>query len=166
LLIWLLGAAAFAGQASSAITPGAVERMIDRYGAKRTVDKLSNAPPNDTQREFGDFDEVLDGIASGNGLWLALVPRLAPGTDAGTAESLPIVIAEALPKNPVGVLRLIKQHTSWLDACGYPMIEPTRKEMRAYFRATIPAVKSVNEPGLQAVKGLCLSRLLKAQRSP
>lgn len=140
--------------------------MIDRYGAKRTVDRLSSAALNDTHTEFGDFDEVLKGIASGNGQWLALVPRLAPGTDAGTAESLPIVIAEALPKNPVGVLQLIKRDASWLNECGYPMIEPTPKEMRTYFRAAIPAVKSVHQRGLQKVKKLCLSELVKAQRSP
>jgi hypothetical protein len=165
LLIAFLGAAILANQAPS-ITPAVVRRMIDRDGAKRTVNKLSNAAPNDTHTDFGDFDKVLDGIASGDARWLALVPRIAPGTDAGTAESLPIVVAKALPKNPVGVLRLIKRDPSWLDACGYPMIEPTRREMRDYFRAAIPAVKSVHDPALGTVKRLCLSELLKAQRTP
>jgi hypothetical protein len=143
-----------------------VSRMIDRYGPKATVDKLSNAKPNDTHTDFGDFDKVLDGIASGDARWLALVPKLAPGTDAGTAESLPIVLAEALPKNPVGVLRLIKRDESWRDACSYPMIEPNRKEMRDYFKTAIPAVESVHDPALQDVKRICLSELLKAQRAP
>jgi hypothetical protein len=165
LLIAFLGAIILANQASS-ITPATVEGMIDRYGAKRTVDKLSNSAPNDTHTDFGDFDKVLDGIASGDARWLALVPKLAPGTDGGTAESLPIVVAEALPRNPVGVLRLIKRDTSWLGACGYPMIEPTRREMRAYFRVAIPAVKSVHDPALLAVKRVCLSELLKAQHGP
>jgi hypothetical protein len=165
LLIAFLGLAILANQ-TSAVTPAAVGRMIDRYGAKRTVDKLSNATPNDIHTDFGDFDKVLDGIASGDGQWLALVPRLAPGTDAGTAESLPVVVAEALPKNPAGVLRLVKRDAAWLGACGYPMIEPTRKEMRAYFKAAIPAVKSVHDPTLRTVKRLCLTELLKARRGP
>jgi len=166
LLILVLSAALFANEVPSAITPTAVGRMIDRYGAKRTVDRLTDASPNDTHTEFGDFDKVLDGIASGDARWLALVPRLAPGTDAGTAESLRIVVAEALPRNPVGVLRLIKRDASWRDACSYPMIEPTRKEMRAYFRAAIPAVKAVKDPALQATKRVCLSELLKTQHAP
>jgi hypothetical protein len=166
LLIMFLSVALFTDRAPSVVTPATVGRMIDRYGAKQTVHKLSNAVPNDTHTDFGDFDKVLDGIASGDAHWLRLVPRLAPGTDAGAAESLPIVIAQALPKNPVGVLRLIKRDASWIDACGYPMIEPTRKEMRAYFKSVIPAVRSVHEPALQSVKRNCLSELLKAQRTP
>jgi len=165
MLILLLSAAALAGGAPSAITPAEIGRMIDRYGAKRTVDELSKTVPNDTHSEFGQLEKVLNGIASGNGRWLALVLRLASGTDAGTAESLPIAIAEALPKNPIGVLQLIKRDASWLSACGYPMIEPTRKETRAYFRMAIPTVQSVHGAGLEVVKRLCLSELLKAQRS-
>ena len=161
-----LAAALFANQSPSQVTPLAVSRMIDRYGAKATVARLSNAAPNDTHTDFGDFDKVLDGIASGDARWLALVPKLAPGTDAGTAESLPIVLAEALPKNPGGVLRLIKLDASWLDVCRYPMIEPTDEEMRAYFKRAIPSVRSVYDPALQAAKHACLSELLKAQRTP
>lgn len=163
MLSFLVSAALFAGRAR--ITPVTVSRMIDRYGAKQTVQKLSHAASNDTRTDFDDFDKVLAGIASGDPGWLALVPRLAPGTDAGTAESLPIVLAEALPKNPVGVLRLIKRDGSWRDACSYPMIEPTHKEMDAYFKATIPAVKSVADPALRAAKRVCLSELLKARRA-
>ena len=166
MLCMFLVAALLANQPPSRVTPAAVSRMIDRYGAKGTVDKLSNAAPNDTHTAFGDFDKVLDGIASGDARWLAIVPKLAPGTDAGTAESLPIVLAEALPKNPRGVLRLIKLDRSWLDACGYPMIEPTPKETRAYFRRAIPAVRAVHDAALQATKRVCLSELLKAQRTP
>jgi hypothetical protein len=140
--------------------------MINRDGAKQTVDKLSNTGPGGTQSEFGPFDKVLDGIASGDARWLALVPKLAPGTDAGTAESLPIALADALPKNPTGVLRLIKRDSSWLEACGYPMIEPTDKEMREYFKVAIPAVRSVHEPALRTARRLCLAELLKAQHAP
>src|SRR5206468_557592 len=81
LLIMFLSVALFADRAPSVVTPATVGRMIDRYGAKQTVHKLSNAVPNDTHTDFGDFDKVLDGIASGDAHWLRLVPRLAPGTD-------------------------------------------------------------------------------------
>ena len=164
MFVAFLGAAILASQTHFAITPSAIGRMIDHFGAKRTVDKLANAPPNDTHTDFGDFDKVLDGIASGDSGWLALVPRLEPGTDAATAESLRIVVAKALPKNPAGVLRLILREPSWRDACGYPMIEPTHQEMRAYFKVAIPAVRSVRDPALRAAKRVCLSELLKAQR--
>lgn len=161
-----LSAALFVSGVASAITPETVGQMIDRHGAKRTVEKLANAAPNDTRTEFGDFDKVLDGIASGDSRWLALVPRLEPGTDAGTAESLRIVVAMALPRNPAGVLRLIVREPSWRDACSYPMIEPTKKEMRAYFKVAIPAVEAVRSPKLLRARRLCLAELMSVQRTP
>jgi hypothetical protein len=165
MMIAFLAAAVFAGQPPDSITSVAVGRMIDRRGAKRTVEKLTNIRPGGSRSDFGAFDQVLDGIASGDARWLALVSRLAPGTDAGTAESLRIVVAEALPRNPAAVLGLIEKDPSWRDACGYPMIEPTRQEARAYFKAAIPAVKSVHDPALQAARRVCLSELLKAQHT-
>jgi hypothetical protein len=165
MLIAFLTAAVLLDRPPGAITPVAVERMINRRGARRTVDELANATRGDTKSGFGDFDKVLDGIASGDARWLALVPRIAPGTDAGTAEALRIVVAEALPKNPVAVLRLIKRDPSWRDGCSDPMIEPTRRQARAYFKSTIPAVKAAQDPALQAAKHICLSELTQAQHT-
>jgi len=167
VLILFLGAALSAHQAtSSAITPKSVERMIDRYGARRTVQKLTKQDFNDTKSDFGKFDVVLDGISAGDPRWLALVTKIYPGTDAAAAESLPIAVAQALPKNPTGVLRFFAS-SSWLrKVCGYPMIEPTDKEMRAYFKAAIPAVRAVREPTLQRAKKVCLTELMKAQQTP
>lgn len=140
--------------------------MLDHYGAKATVDRLANAAPNDTRVMFGDYDKVLEGVSSGEVRWLALVPRLDPGTDAGTAEFLHIAVAEALPKNPAGVLRFTSRAWWFRDACGYPMIEPTKREMRAYFKAAVPALKAVHDPALERAKRICLTELIKAQRSP
>jgi hypothetical protein len=166
VLALFLSAALFVDQTSSAITPQKVERMIDRYGARQTVNKLANAGPDDTRTDFGDYDKVLDGVASGDARWLALVPKLRPGTDAGTAEALRIAVAYALPENPAGVLHLITRLPSWQDVCTYPMIEPTDEEMQAYFRAAIPAVKAVRDTALQREKSVCLAELVKAQRTP
>lgn len=165
MLVLFLSATFLAQQiTSSTITPEAVERMIDKYGAKQTVKTLANA--GDTRTGLGDYDKVLDGIASGDARWLALVPKLEPGTDAGTAEALRISVAQALPNNSAGVLGLISRQPSWRDACSYPMIEPTHEEMLAYFKAAIPAVRSVRSPALQGVKNACLTELTKAQDTP
>ena len=165
MLPFLLGAALLTQRpASRAITPQAVERMVDRYGAEAAVNKLANASPNDTRTMFGDYDKVLAGVSSGNPRWLALVPRLDPGTDAGTSEFLRIAVADALPKNAVAVLRFTSRLSWFRDACGYPMIEPTNRQMRAYFKAAIPALRAVHEPELQRAKRICLSELTKAAR--
>lgn len=152
--------------ASRAITPQVVERMIDSYGARATVQKLSNAVPNETRTMFGAYDKVLEGVSSGDARWLALVPKLDLGTDAGSAEFLRIAVAEALPKNPAGVLRFTSRLSWFRNACGYPMVEPTNREMRAYFKAAIPALKAVHDAELARAKRICLTELVKAQRAP
>jgi hypothetical protein len=166
VLILILSAVLAAHQpAPSKVTPELVTRMIDSYGAKRTVAELVGQD-SPTKTDFGNFDVVLDGISSGDARWLALVPRVEPGTDAGTAESLRIAVAEALPRNASGVLRLISRAPSWRNACNYPMIEPTDEEARRYFKAAIPAVERVPDPALQVAKKACLTELKRARRAP
>jgi hypothetical protein len=162
MLVLSLGTAAIPARSkSSPITPTLVEQMIEKYGARLAVKKLTSAQP---KREFGDYDIVLSGVSSGDRRWLALVPKLKDGTDAATSLALIVSVAEALPKNPTAVLRLIKAKPSWRRVCTYPMIEPTRAEERAYFKNTIPAVRSVRDPALQRVKRRCLDELIATQR--
>jgi len=156
-----LSAVLFAGRPVEPITPVTVGRMLRQLGPKQTVDQLAG-----TGADFGDYEKVLDGIASGDARWLTLVPKLQPGTDAGTSESLRIAVAEALPRNPAAVLRLIEHNPRWRDVCTYSMIEPTPKETRTYFKAAVPAVKAVKSPRLQRAKLMCLADLAEAQRSP
>jgi hypothetical protein len=168
VLFAFLAASLLATQSVAPVTPAEVGRMIDRYGAQRAIAKLLNAPTDDPHAEFGALDRVFEGIASGDGRWLALVPRLEWGIGGNTAaaESLAIVVARALPKNPAAVLRLIRTEPSWRQAqvCSFPVIEPTDEEWRAYFNVAVPAVQGVREPALQAAKRACLSELLRAQR--
>jgi len=161
LLVLLLSAAIAAVPPASVITPAAVARMIHQLGPRGTVDKLAG----DKGADLGEYEEVLDGIASGDARWLALVPKLQPGTDAGTSEALRIAVAEALPKTPTGVLRLIARIPAWAEACSYPMIEPTHEQARAYFKAAIPAVTRVRIVALQRARNICLTELRRAQHS-
>lgn len=144
--------------AGHGLSPAEVAAMIDRDGATRTVQTL------DQGETVTRFTQVLEGIASGDAQWLALVPRLGPGVDAGTSTGLIIAVAEALPRNPSGVLGLAAGgNWSLEDACSYPMIEPTAEQKAAYFAAVIPAVEGVAEPGLQQAKKTCLTQLRAAQ---
>jgi hypothetical protein len=149
----------------SSVTPVAVTRMIDRFGGKGAVDRLIAQKTSDPNNDLGLFEQVLDGIASGDAAWLALVPRLETGGHAAAGESMPIVVAYVLPKNPAGVLRLLARDRRWLASCGYPMIEPTKKQERAYFRAAIPTVRAVRDTSLQNAKRMCLSELSRAERA-
>src|SRR5262245_19536584 len=54
------------------------------------------------------WQDVYDGIASGKTEWLQVAELLRPASDAGASEDLSDALSEALPKNPVGVLRFVK----------------------------------------------------------
>jgi hypothetical protein len=151
---------------SSSIKPAAVAGMIDRFGGEETVSKLIAQKTSEPNNDLGLFDEILDGIASGDPAWLALVPRLETGGHAAAGESMPIAVAFALPLNPRDVLRLIASDRRWLVSCGYPMIEPTKEEERAYFEAAIPAVRAVRDAHLETAKAMCLSELSRAEQTP
>jgi len=146
-----------AAPAAGGLTAAQVGAMIDRDGAAKTVQSFDQGDAN------VPFDQVLDGIGSGNQEWLALVPKLAPGVDGGTATGLKIAIAEALPRNAAAVLRLGSDGPAE-ESCAYPMIEPTAAETQAYFAAAIPAVEAIDDPALQAAKTICLTKLREAQR--
>ncbi|HZH06989.1 MAG TPA: hypothetical protein VEY69_09965, partial [Lautropia sp.] len=148
-----------AAPATGGVTPAQIRAMIDRDGASQTVQAL------DKDEGAVTFDMVLDGIASGRDEWLALVPLLAGAVDGGTGTGLEIAVAEALPRNAAGVLRLIGNGRTAAETCGYPMIEATTTESSTYFSAALPAVEAVNDPALQAAKTSCLSELRKAQSS-
>ena len=88
MLLLFLGAVLLAPHFDAhGITPEPVDHLIKVYGAKGTVDRLLRRNAAYKTTLFGDYDIVLDGVASGDARWLALVPRLDPGTDAGTGPS-------------------------------------------------------------------------------
>lgn len=154
------GAADANGQASAAtgITPAEVAAMIERDGARATVQALDQGETNNR------FYAVLEGVSAGEQAWLDLVPRLGPGTDAGATTGLEIAVAEALARNAAGVLRIAGTSHSVQDICSYPMIEPTPEQTRSYFAAAIPAVEAISDPALQEKKTECL-RLLRAAQT-
>jgi hypothetical protein len=140
--------------------------MIGRFGGEEAVSKLIAQKTSDPNNDLGQFQEVLNGIASGDSAWLGLIPSLETGGHAAAGESMPIVVAFALPKNPRAVLHLIASDRRWLVSCGYPMIEPTKKEERDYFETAIPAVRAVRDANLQTAKQMCLSELSRAEHAP
>jgi hypothetical protein len=130
-----------------------VASEIDAKGARTVVSQL-----------YGDgtYSLVLDHIAAGEDEWVALAPRLAPGTDASTAEGLTIAMAEALPRNPAAVLTRIEFARGTLSServCGVPFIEGTPVDVPAYIRSAEAAVSAIRIPQLQAVKATCISAL-------
>jgi len=135
-------------------TPAQVEASIARYGPQATVSALF-----DQQR----WDYVAGRIGDGGAVWVALAVKLAPGTDAGTAEELPISLAFALPRDAPAVLAAIQSgEFAAEDVCGAPFIEGTVRDVPAYLRKATAAVTAVKDPALAATRAACLQTLAKA----
>lgn len=141
--------------AETPLNPSAIAADIKAHGADAVVTHLFTS---------GDYDRVLDHIDKGEAAWVALAPKLAPGTDAGTAESLVIALAFALPKNPRAVLALIAGKDAFPveDVCGAPFIEGTIGDIPAYVKKARAAVSRVSDAKLAKAKAACLAQLDKA----
>ena len=136
-------------------TAFAIRAEIDEKGAKADANQQT------------DWDRVMSQISSANVAYIALVPDLAPGTDAGASEDLGIALAHALPLAPRAVLRATVPGdgpTGVGRVCGIPFIEETAKDLPGYVRATRSAVVRVRTPELQAVKADCLHELAEAAK--
>lgn len=112
-----------------------------------------------------EWDSVLTHIDSGNAAWVALVPKLAEGTDGGNSEDLGIGLAYALPKNAKAVLLVIDPNNGPVlgvsRVCSAPFIEDTVKNIPAYIKRAKVALAKVREVSLQDVKRACLAELAK-----
>ena len=137
-------------------TTAGIEASI-QHGAQATIAALAKAD---------QWDTVADHMGSGDARWIALAPRLAPGSDAGSAEDLGISLAFSLPRNPRAVLTALDPvdgHILGADrVCGMPFIEDTVKNRPAYKRQAIRAVRRVSDPSLARIKADCLVNLTKA----
>ena len=102
-------------------------------------------------------------IDAGSDAWLAVAAKLAPGSDAGSAEDLGISLATALPRNPAGVLRAasLQDDTplSLAHVCGLPFIEQPPSETAAYRTQAVNAVTRVADPSLADRRARCLAAL-------
>ena len=136
-------------------SPSALVRQLDDKGAKATVSGMSES----------EWDNVLTNIDSGNAEWIALVPRLAKGTDGGNSEDLGIGLAYALPKNPKAVLKAIDPDNGPVlgvsRVCSAPFVEDTVKDIPAYIKRARAALTKVRDPALQDIKKACLAELAK-----
>lgn len=138
---------------------------------KSISDKLDTEPPAQVVAELSaskNWDTLVAAIASGNTMAIAIVPRLAKGTDAGTSEDLTISLAEALPTKATGevLLTLTPDRQSILSVdrvCSAPFIEDTARNQRTYKAAALKAVRAIyrTAPDLTLPGEFCIAELKK-----
>lgn len=144
-------------KAAPSPTPASIEAGVRQHGAQATIAALAKAD---------QWDGVSDRMGTGDARWIALAPKLAPGSDAGSAEDLGISLAFSLPRNPRAVLAALDPANGHVlgagRVCGMPFIEDTVKNRPAYKRHAIHAVRTVTDPRLSKARLACLRELERA----
>ncbi|MEO8684335.1 MAG: hypothetical protein ABI414_05780 [Devosia sp.] len=154
MLVTLCAAPALA---DGPLTADALRAMIAARGATTVVQSLDNGD-DENNPWFG----VLDHIEAGEPDWIELVPLLAPGTDAGTAESLVITLSRGLKTNPAAILRIVVDEDlhNIADLCQDNDIEVSDAEVAAFTDKAIAAVTAITDPALAEARSACLAQLV------
>jgi hypothetical protein len=110
-----------------------------------------------SRRIDGDEDfgrTVMDGIATGDSVWLDVAAALQPVSAAADA-SLAIALASALPHAPRRVLRLVDDRYSAEEVCGMPFLRADSGEVIAYHDSAMTALSTVRDSSLATVAAVC-----------
>ena len=110
----------------------------------------------DSDESFGR--SVMNGIATGDSLWLEVASRLKPGS--ATAEaSLSISLASALPRSPRRVLALLGEKYPIEEVCGIPFLHPDSAFVATYHDNAIAAIAEVRDTLLIKSRDACRAAL-------
>lgn len=152
---------------SIAITNGCKEnRFIPRGRAEIVLSeiKLRGEQPVsrriDTDEAFGRT--VMDGIASGDSVWLDVAALLRPPSAAAEA-SLDIALASSLTHAPRRVLSLMGDNYPAEDVCGIPFLKADSAEVISYYNNALIALGTVRDSTLRPVIGICRAALDSAK---
>ena len=143
------------------LTPDLIRTMLAKENATAVVQALDTGDDDNNP-----WFDVLDQIETGNQDWIDLVPLLAPGTDAGTAEALVITLSRTLKTNAPGVLKLIADGAFTVaDICIDNDIEAPLGDYVAFLDKVTVTVAAVLDPPLRDVRNQCLHQLGTARVS-
>lgn len=140
--------------AAGELTPQQLTRQIDTQGPKAVIATLYG-------QDERQWRVVMEEIGKGDSAWLSVAARLAPGSDADSAESLATAVATAIPYNPAGVLAILDDNAlplSTSEVCGLPFYTLTEPELDHYVVAAIQALYKV------AASKACIDTLVNTLR--
>lgn len=114
----------------------------------------------DTDEEFSQ--SVIEGVASGDSVWLDVASQLKP-TSAAAEASLDIALASALPRAPHRVLALIGDEYPAEEVCGIPFLKADSNAVTAYYDQAVRAISAVSDSALTGIVPLCRTALDSAR---
>ena len=141
-------------------------RLIPRGRAELVLSeiKLRGAPTVsrriDNDEDFGRT--VMDGIASGDSVWLDVAAALQP-TSATSEASVDIALASALPRSPHTVLSLLDDKYTAEEVCSIPFLKADSSEVIKYYDDATQALASIADTTLRSAKADCIMALDSAQ---
>ncbi|MEA2764857.1 MAG: hypothetical protein QOK07_1261 [Gemmatimonadaceae bacterium] len=101
---------------------------------------------------------VMNGIASGDSLWLEVASQFKPGS--ATAEaSLSIALASALPHSPAKVVALMGDKYPIEEVCGIPFLRPDSALVATYYDTAYAALGRVRDTSLTKRRDACRAAL-------
>jgi hypothetical protein len=147
----LLGAASATARAASLAE---VQTLIATKGADAAVRELFD----------GDWEALLQSVATGSDAWLAVATELRPVTDGASSETMGMALQEALLRNPSSVLGLVaKGRLGSADVCrGYGFEqdpEPSTAVLIGLLDKRIKAVTAIRHSTLKVARDACLKEL-------
>ena len=154
----LVSAAAVVACADTEVTPlGAPQLVLSEIrlgGAERVASRI------DDNIQFGQT--VMNGIASGDSLWLE-VARLLELKSAAAEASFAIALAGALPKKPDVVLALIGPRAGVGEVCSMPFLDATADAVNSYYDSSAAALARPHAPEHRVIARQCAAALDSAR---
>lgn len=114
----------------------------------------------DSDENFGR--SVINGIATGDSLWLQVAQNLTPASAAAEA-TLSIAMASALTRSPERVLGLVGPKYPVEEVCGIPFLKADSSQVTSYHDAAIAALDRVRSPALGTARNACRAALDEAR---
>jgi hypothetical protein len=137
-------------------------RLIPRGRAELTLSEIrlrgSTAVSRriDSDEDFGKT--VMDGIASGDSLWLEVAAAVQPAS-ASAEASLAIALASALPRDPRTVLSMLGNKYPAEEVCGIPFLKADSSAVIGYHDEAARAIGMVRDSALTNVVAVCRAAL-------
>jgi hypothetical protein len=101
---------------------------------------------------------VMNGIATGDSLWLEVASRFTPGS--ATAEaSLSMALASALPRSPARVLAILGSKYPIEEVCGIPFFRADSALVATYYDTTAAALARVRDTTVIKRRDTCRAAL-------
>ena len=110
----------------------------------------------DSDENFGRT--VMNGIATGDSLWLQVADELTPASAAAEA-TLSIALASALPHSPDKVLALVGDKYPIEEVCGMPFLKGDSALVITYHDEAIASLARVRTVSLSPARDACRAAL-------